>query len=511
MLNLYRLYYHLDALYSTHGSTAYSKERFILKTITAPITLKAVENVNIADELEGKSFDVWIIDLCKKLLRECDNDNIRYIVSDILGQREQYYKAIEALERNLKLNNFKNHSEYIIKLVTYYNQAFEKYRDIELHKQGLKTWYKCYKLSAKIDLSLFKEVCIAGTFLFSVIGKKKIAHKIYKKLINKNIVLNNRELTNFSFCCWENRDWENFHKYHFCRTLTPDYDYFGLKYSGKPMWTGKEDISNKTLLVQFEQGLGDNILMFGYFGRLAKLAKKVIFMCEPELAPLLKNNEWGIRIVPYDHLRYNKLRFDYWIESMSIPNVLNLDTKTMKVDGGYIKANPKLVEKYRKKYFNNNNIKIGVAYRGHVKGQLSRQVNTEQLLGLDNVENISIYFLDMSISDACGNKFKNNKPINIVKDTAKNFADTAAIIENCDLILATDNGLLNLAGAMGKKALGLFNTDYHFRWYDLNNKDCGYFNSVKPFVNKELDNWEDSIKQAIEEVKDYVSHKLQLD
>jgi len=60
---------------------------------------------------------------------------------------------------------------------------------------------------------------------------------------------------------------------------------------------------------------------------------------------------------------------------------------------------------------------------------------------------------------------------------------------------------------MGKRTLGLFNTDYHFRWYDLNKKDCGYYDSVKPFVNKELDNWDKTISDAIGEIKKHVRRK----
>lgn len=511
MLRIFRLKYYLDNLFSLYRDyDKYSREdEYILDLATRYIQCRPENPEGLMVELKGRSFDSWLIKFCEKIGEQVKSTDARYLTADILGQREQYRSAIKILKENYDFDKCKQYPEQLGRLLDYYLGAFRKYRDIELHKEGIKVFEECFKLikKHKIRPDLSKHILTDGTYLYSCLGLRKRTHAIYKYMIDNNYPLSPTDLTNFSFCCWENQDWENFHKYHIHRCNKQGYDYFGLIYSGRPMWTGNEDISDKTLLVQFEQGLGDNILMFGYMERLTKLAKKVIFMCEPELAPLLKDNKWGIKIVPFEHLKFNKLRFDYWIESMSIPNALKLDTESMRLGGGYIEANSKLVQKYKKKYFNNNNLKVGVAYRGHANGQLSRQVNTEQLLELDNIEGISIYYLDMGIANACGNKFKNNKPINIVKDTAKSFADTAAIIENCDIILSTDNGLLNLAGAMGKRTLGLFNTDYHFRWYDLNKKDCGYYDSVRPFVNKELDNWDKTISDAIGEIKKYVRRK----
>ena len=64
-----------------------------------------------------------------------------------------------------------------------------------------------------------------------------------------------------------------------------------------------------------------------------------------------------------------------------------------------------------------------------------------------------------------------------------------------------DNVILNLAGAMNKKTYGLFNWYYEYRWYDLTGEDCGWFKSVKPFVNPKMDDWKTSISKVTEEIK----------
>ena len=76
------------------------------------------------------------------------------------------------------------------------------------------------------------------------------------------------------------------------------------------------------------------------------------------------------------------------------------------------------------------------------------------------------------------------------------------ISPSMDIIISSDNCVLNLAGAMGKRTIGLFNYDYEFRWYDLNEKNCGYFKSVKPFVNDITENWDINMDKAIEIIKE---------
>ena len=67
--------------------------------------------------------------------------------------------------------------------------------------------------------------------------------------------------------------------------------------------------------------------------------------------------------------------------------------------------------------------------------------------------------------------------------------------------MTTDNGLMNLSAALGKKTFCLFNFNYEFRWFDLSGEDVVWYDCVKPFVNKEIDKWEYSVNNAIEEIK----------
>ena len=96
--------------------------------------------------------------------------------------------------------------------------------------------------------------------------------------------------------------------------------------------------------------------------------------------------------------------------------------------------------------------------------------------------------------------FRKNKIHNIVKDF-NDFNQTAAAIENCDIILTTDNVIMNLSGALGKKTLALFNWYYDWRWFDIKGENITYLTSVKPFVNDKMNNWDYSINAAVAEIR----------
>ena len=83
--------------------------------------------------------------------------------------------------------------------------------------------------------------------------------------------------------------------------------------------------------------------------------------------------------------------------------------------------------------------------------------------------------------------------------TFDTFVDTANAISGLDLVISTDNVLLNLAGALGVKTLGLFNKYPNYRWFDLSGENVVWYESVKPLQCQVEDDW-DSLFNQVEEI-----------
>ena len=56
-----------------------------------------------------------------------------------------------------------------------------------------------------------------------------------------------------------------------------------------------------------------------------------------------------------------------------------------------------------------------------------------------------------------------------------------------DVVLSTDNVILNLAGSLGVKTLGLFTKYPNFRWFKLSGNDVGWYKSVRPVQIEDFD------------------------
>lgn len=365
-------------------------------------------------------------------------------------------------------------------------------RDKDILKKSLESFKKAYSLDKQVLYA--KNVTIMAGKSFD----NETSNYYWNEIIN-NFPMSNDDKYDYAAHCLKTADFDNYHKYFDARfkkennaTPFPKID--------KPFWNGQDDISDKILLVHHEQGFGDTFLTYGYIPRLIEKCKKIIFVVQDSIEPLLKNNEYGIEILKHSEVDLEGLVFDYYIPSMSIATTLKYTRENIGVGGGYIKANSELVKEFKEKYFQNNKFKIGISCSGNRIGNKTRDVAISELLELDNLENVELYYINKDADEKSFEKFVNNKINNIAKDF-RNFADTAAAIENLDLVLCTDNGLLNLAGALGKKTFALFNYDREFRWFDLSGENVVYYDSVKPFLNNSIDDWQSSIQKAIDEIK----------
>ena len=87
------------------------------------------------------------------------------------------------------------------------------------------------------------------------------------------------------------------------------------------------------------------------------------------------------------------------------------------------------------------------------------------------------------------------------------FADTAAAIKNMDLMISTDNVILNLSGALGVKTFGLFNKNREYRWYGLEDGKMIWYDSVIPYMPTKLNNWDPVLEKIAQNITDLCSNQ----
>ena len=466
-----------------------------------------------------KTLSNYVICLYKTGHFETQNKVLNYLLEiipkddyKIYRKLVQVYSSIDDFEKftvYLKKyikkcpKNVLDEGEYAI-IGKFYKDLFLKSKDIKYcHKA--KTYLKKGLLINNNSVLILEILQYVYLYLNENNSSIDCAKKLLKLGINSvdNMMM-------LSYALFKNKNFKDFYKYFDYRLKQDEALLFLQTFvKNKPQWKG-EDLSDKILLIFCGHGFGDTILMSGYIPRLSKLAKKVVFLVQAELYELFKDNDWDIEIISANS-DFN-IDFDYYMPSMSIMSVLNLDETNISVGAGYIKADKELVQIYKDKYFNNDKLKIGISLSGKTtylkNGVMSfRNIPTKEFLPLDDLDNIELYVLQKDLAEGSFKDFKRNN-VNNLSDKLSNFNDTAAFIENCDLIISSDNVILNLAGAMGKKTFGIFNWYFSWRWYDLTGEDVGWYTSVKPFVNTSMNDWQSSMTSVIEEIKKILKERF---
>ena len=73
-----------------------------------------------------------------------------------------------------------------------------------------------------------------------------------------------------------------------------------------------------------------------------------------------------------------------------------------------------------------------------------------------------------------------------------------------DLIITTDNVILNLAGALGVKTIALFNKETNYRWYKTEGENVGWYESVKPLQNEIQNDWNEVFSKLLNLVCEFL-------
>lgn len=400
---------------------------------------------------------------------------------------------------NLQLKDYKTAIKY-----------YEKYIEIDKTKAVVYTivgslYAKLYgDLSLKDQIFYFKKayaikpadrlVLHGLAYGYEKLGDRANADKFYQKLLENNPT--EVDYYNYGAFLINCGDFQNGHKYFAHRFLVDDENLkYPLSEDIEHKWDLKSDISDKTLLVHYEQGFGDTFMYCRFVPFLKKLAGTIIFVVQDNLYDLIKSSPIisdGIEIVSNNESLSN-LKYDIHIALLDAPLVLNTDISTIPYSSGYLEVSSDKVKEYAKNYLKKSDkIKVGIAYSGDKTANYNgRDIELNRFKNLLNLEGFDFYSLQVSGED------ESNYNLTSLGSTFKDFTDTACAIKNMDIIVSTDNVILNLAGALGVKTYGLFNKFTNYRWYKTTGENTGWYDSVMPIQADESNCWRDVFAQLI--------------
>ena len=80
-------------------------------------------------------------------------------------------------------------------------------------------------------------------------------------------------------------------------------------------------------------------------------------------------------------------------------------------------------------------------------------------------------------------------------DECEDFLDTAAVIEQLDLVISVDTAVAHLAGAMGKPVWMLNRFESEWRWM-LEREDSPWYPTMRIFRQSRRGDWDDVIARV---------------
>jgi tetratricopeptide (TPR) repeat protein len=277
----------------------------------------------------------------------------------------------------------------------------------------------------------------------------------------------------------------------------------------QPLWRGSDDIAGKTILLYGEQGFGDTIQFARYVPRVVALGARTILEIPGPLHSLMASLPGKPQIVAAGDPIPD---FDLQCPLLSLPLAFQTRVDTIPCDIPYLSAPAEKVTAWRERLGEHLKPRIGLVWAGNPRKELphinrldhERSLALDRLAPLFDVEACSFYSLQKG--DDAQRQLREGPWCDCVvdfTDDLRDFSDTAALMENLDLIISVDTSVLHLAGALGKSVWLMNRYNTCWRWL-RDRDDTPWYPGVRQFRQNASRDWGPVIGRITAALRDYV-------
>jgi tetratricopeptide (TPR) repeat protein len=267
----------------------------------------------------------------------------------------------------------------------------------------------------------------------------------------------------------------------------------------QPMWGG-DALAGRTLFVQAEQGLGSAIQFVRYVGLAAAKGGRLILECQRPLQRLFAHSlarpgrpAAGV-VVKGEELP----RFDCHAPLMSLPHLLGTTLDTIPGEAPYLTAPPDDVAAWRGRLAGAPRPRVGLVWAGNANHENDHNRSMSPRLLAPLVANTRVPFFSLQVPAAPDAVAA--FPAGSVSDLAPglgDFAVTAAVIANLDLVISVDTAVAHLAGALGRPVWLLLPYVPEWRWL-LDREDSPWYPTMRLFRQGKAGDWESLVERVTE-------------
>jgi tetratricopeptide (TPR) repeat protein len=283
----------------------------------------------------------------------------------------------------------------------------------------------------------------------------------------------------------------------------------------RPRWNGAP-MPDATLLVHFEQGLGDTVQFVRCLDLAAARVHRLVLVCQPALRRLLSSMPLFAGSKPVASLSTETDPLpphDVWSPLLSLPGLLGLDRSTMPRRSPYLAAEPDRIAAVARRLDTlappaGVDLRVGLAWQGNPNAPVEkgRSIPLTAFAPLGAVVGVGFVALQK------GPGAEQPPPDGLVVarpdadfDAGPDaFVDTAAALASLDLLITSDSAIVHVAAALGRPVWMIVKKVPDWRW-EVAGVVSPWYPTLRVFRQAVAGDWDDAMRSVATALRDLLA------
>jgi tetratricopeptide (TPR) repeat protein len=273
-----------------------------------------------------------------------------------------------------------------------------------------------------------------------------------------------------------------------------------------PLWTGETDVRGKTVLLHAEQGLGDTLQFCRYAPLLAQRGARVLLEVPAVLRDLLASLQGVHQVIAEGEALPP---FDLHCPLLSLPLAFGTRLDTIPAAPAYLRAPPATQREWRQRLGEPRRARLGLVWAGNPDhGNDHRRSLPLRRLLQALPEGVDAFSLQKDLRPGDAELLAANEGIVPLGEALQTFADTAAALEQMDLLVCVDTSVAHLGAALGLPTWVLLPYAPDWRWL-TDRCDSPWYPSMTLYRQTEPERWEGVLDRLAKDLRAWCDAETQ--